>query len=661
MSPAPINPNRPAAPTHRRRVVPLALTALLTAALVAGGTAPAWAAAPDAAMLVAPASGSTASAGSPLLQVQASDPDGGSLQVTFEGRKAGATVPSTPGDPFTIIAIPDTQNYTYLNRQGTMTQQTQWAVNTRDQLDTAFVVQLGDLVSEEENLTQWGYTSGAFGVLDAAGMPNSVVPGNHDFDNATGSIHPFHEYFPPSRYLGAAWTPTTSTYGGYLGQNQFGPDPVDRGNFDNYSLFSAGGTDFLVLNLEWEAPQYALDWADRVLDAHPDRTVIMATHSFVTVNGTRRTVAERPGGTSIQAMWTNFVSTHCQIKLVLSGHEHNGDAGEARRSDLNTCGQPVQQILTDYQDRANGGDGWLRYYTFNPAAGTMTATTYSPKLGVYETDADSAFTVPMPLGAQVPAPFTPIATVPTASGATAQASWAGLEPDTLYEWRAVVSDGVDTSTSATWTVRTPLAVTPADDTFTRTLASGWGRTDSGHDWTLSSSASSYSVTGTTGRLSVPAGSGRAARLATVSFADTAITTEVAMTPAATGSGTYVSLMSRLVGSTSVGHTGVIPAVVEAVETADACLGRVVEATHAAGGVCLVTADHGNAERMLEDDGVSPHTAHTTNPVPLVLTVDGGTLRDGGELSDLAPTVLDLLGLDPPPVMSGASLLVLENR
>ena len=111
----------------------------------------------------------------------------------------------------------------------------------------------------------------------------------------------------------------------------------------------------------------------------------------------------------------------------------------------------------------------------------------------------------------------------------------------------------------------------------------------------------------------------------------------------------------------VGHTGVIPAVVDAVETVDACLGRVVEATHAAGGVCLVTADHGNAERMLEDDGVSPHTAHTTNPVPLVLTVDGGALRDGGELSDLAPTVLDLLGLERPPVMSGTSLVVTENR
>ena len=67
----------------------------------------------------------------------------------------------------------------------------------------------------------------------------------------------------------------------------------------------------------------------------------------------------------------------------------------------------------------------------------------------------------------------------------------------------------------------------------------------------------------------------------------------------------------------VGHTGVIPAVVEAVETADACLGRIVEAVQVLGGVCLVTADHGNAEKMLEDDGVSPHTAHTTNLVPLI--------------------------------------------
>jgi 2,3-bisphosphoglycerate-independent phosphoglycerate mutase len=110
----------------------------------------------------------------------------------------------------------------------------------------------------------------------------------------------------------------------------------------------------------------------------------------------------------------------------------------------------------------------------------------------------------------------------------------------------------------------------------------------------------------------------------------------------------------------VGHTGVIPAAVEAVETVDGCLGEVVEATHALGGACLVTADHGNAEKLLEDDGVSPHTAHTTNPVPLVLTREGAVLRDGGELSDLAPTVLALLGLEPPPTMTGRSLVV-DNR
>ena len=93
----------------------------------------------------------------------------------------------------------------------------------------------------------------------------------------------------------------------------------------------------------------------------------------------------------------------------------------------------------------------------------------------------------------------------------------------------------------------------------------------------------------------------------------------------------------------VGHTGSIPAVTKAVEVTDECLGVVVEATRAAGGVCLVTADHGNAEKMLEPDGVSPFTAHTTNPVPLILTLSEVGLKEGGELADLAPTALRLLG------------------
>ncbi len=105
----------------------------------------------------------------------------------------------------------------------------------------------------------------------------------------------------------------------------------------------------------------------------------------------------------------------------------------------------------------------------------------------------------------------------------------------------------------------------------------------------------------------------------------------------------------------VGHTGVIPAVVAACETVDGCLGRVVEAVAASGGVCMITADHGNAEKMLEDDGVSPHTAHTTNLVPLILTANGLTLRPG-ELSDLMPTALALLDLAKPLQMTGSDLI-----
>jgi 2,3-bisphosphoglycerate-independent phosphoglycerate mutase len=104
----------------------------------------------------------------------------------------------------------------------------------------------------------------------------------------------------------------------------------------------------------------------------------------------------------------------------------------------------------------------------------------------------------------------------------------------------------------------------------------------------------------------------------------------------------------------VGHTGSIPAAVKAVETVDGCLGRVVDAVEAKGGVCLITADHGNAEQMLESDG-SPHTAHTTNLVPLVLTDTTASLSDG-ELSDLAPAALGLLGLDKPLQMTGKNLI-----
>ena len=105
----------------------------------------------------------------------------------------------------------------------------------------------------------------------------------------------------------------------------------------------------------------------------------------------------------------------------------------------------------------------------------------------------------------------------------------------------------------------------------------------------------------------------------------------------------------------VGHTGVIPAAVKAVETVDAGLAEVVAAVHESGGACLVTADHGNADHMLEPDG-SPNTAHSLNPVPVVVTVPRLELRSEGILADVAPTLLAMLGIHKPSAMTGCSLI-----
>ena len=106
----------------------------------------------------------------------------------------------------------------------------------------------------------------------------------------------------------------------------------------------------------------------------------------------------------------------------------------------------------------------------------------------------------------------------------------------------------------------------------------------------------------------------------------------------------------------VGHTGVLEAAICAVETVDECLGRVVDAFREAApeGALLVLSDHGNCEQMVEPDG-SPHTAHTTNPVPLIVTDHAARLREGGELKDLMPTALAYLGLTKPLQVTGQKL------
>ena len=109
----------------------------------------------------------------------------------------------------------------------------------------------------------------------------------------------------------------------------------------------------------------------------------------------------------------------------------------------------------------------------------------------------------------------------------------------------------------------------------------------------------------------------------------------------------------------VGHTGVEKAAIQAVEAVDACVGRAVEAVEKAGGVMFLCADHGNAEQLIDYETGAPFTAHTTNPVPFILINDkaGRKLREGGCLADIAPTLLELMGLSQPAEMTGKSLLV----
>ena len=122
------------------------------------------------------------------------------------------------------------------------------------------------------------------------------------------------------------------------------------------------------------------------------------------------------------------------------------------------------------------------------------------------------------------------------------------------------------------------------------------------------------------------------------------------------SGAYDVIILNFANCDMVGHTGVFDAAVKAVETVDECVGRVVDATLKMGGIAMITADHGNAEQMEEPDG-SPMTAHTTNPVPFILCGAGTELRTGGRLADIAPTILDVMGLACPEEMDGKTLIV----
>jgi parallel beta-helix repeat protein len=395
---------------------------------------------PDDPALVSPADGATAVSTSPTLSVTASDLDGGSLEVDFYGR----STTGGPTTPFSIVVLPDTQNYVLSDAAAALFDaQTQWIVDQQSTLNVVFASQLGDVTQNGTVAAEWARASAAMGTLDTAGIPYSITAGNHD---GYASGYPtFLSTFGAGRFAGKSW------YGGYLGDPSDGIDDFgqDRGNLDSYELFSADGIDFIVLNLELDAPTtyHVGDWADAVLSAYASRRAIVITHAYLSTGGTRATSPYFLGsdGTSADALWQSVLSQHCNVFMVLSGH----DPGEARLTSTNACGQPVHQVLQDYQNYTNGGDGWLRYFVFDPADNQIAAYTYSPVLDQYETDASSQFTLSYDMDA-----FDLIDTQTVTSGETASTTWAGLTPGTTYEWYAVVRDGSHSTTGPTWSFTT---------------------------------------------------------------------------------------------------------------------------------------------------------------------------------------------------------------
>ncbi len=293
---------------------------------------------------IAPTNGATGVSVNPTLQVGVSDPNGGTVTTSFYGRTAG----SSAAEDFTFVVIPDTQHYVDSSNFLTFNQQTQWIVDNEDDLNIVFVSQLGDITENFDTVRQeFDRADAAMDTLDNAGIPNNLAPGNHDMSNpgaVTSDL--WDEYFPPERYN----LPVNPWYGGWLGEEA---GQVQRLNKDNYELFTAGGIDFLIIHLEIDMPTFAVQWADEIIDRYPDRQVILSTHAFLNTSNARPTsrVTTRADGLSAAQVWTQLVAPNCNVFMFVNGHY----PGEGRLTSTNSCGEPVHQVLTDYQSRAERG------------------------------------------------------------------------------------------------------------------------------------------------------------------------------------------------------------------------------------------------------------------------------------------------------------------
>jgi 3',5'-cyclic AMP phosphodiesterase CpdA len=276
--------------------------------------------------------------------------------------------------PFTVVLLPDTQNYAEKYPEAYLAQ-TQWIRDNARKENIRFVIHLGDIVQNPHIEDEWKVADAAHKVLDGR-VPYSVVPGNHDQASKDGKLTwetpLFDKYFPPSRFA------RMRGYGAPMGDS----------NSSNYCTFKAGGLKFLVLSLVFAPNEAVLDWANGVLEAHPNHRVIVATHYYMRPNG--RSTDEKPYGLDGyvgERLWNAFIRKHESIFLVVSGHV----PAAHHQTALNDAGKTVHEILCDYQGEANGGDGWLLKLWFVPKRNRIFAEAYSPTLGQSRLNAPDSY------------------------------------------------------------------------------------------------------------------------------------------------------------------------------------------------------------------------------------------------------------------------------
>jgi hypothetical protein len=302
-----------------------------------------------------------------------------------------AAQPFTPG-AWTIVLLPDTQHYSR-KYPGLFTAQTGWIVANRERLDIRFVVHLGD-VTDTNSPREWRNARDSMSLLDGV-VPYSIIAGNHDHGpggNASTRDTLLNEYFDFKSHA------AQPTFGGAL----------EDGRLENtYHLFEAGGRQWIVLCLEWGPRDRAIQWADSVMERHKDRTGILVTHAYMNNNDLRYDHTDAanpqtynphhyktPGPVNDgEELWQKLVRRH-DFAMTLNGHVLGDGAGYL--ASPNDHGRVVHQMLSNFQMRELGGEGYLRLLEFQPDGITVRIKSYSPVFDRFLTTPDQQFEIRLP-------------------------------------------------------------------------------------------------------------------------------------------------------------------------------------------------------------------------------------------------------------------------